>query len=185
VTLPSTDIPPVASLLDVRNHIGSILDAMDSGAGPAILGRRGAPDAVLVTFDLFDRLRDELGEREARDHLALAHDRTTHPAGPATTTLGVLTGTSCDQPVTWWPELVTDLRGQITDDLADVLVQVVDGRLVGTPLGPWRWFLALATPCDAPAHGWHVIWRPAPLELAAAVPVSDLLAQAWTTGPPL
>ncbi|WP_402378013.1 hypothetical protein [Isoptericola rhizosphaerae] len=185
-------IPYVYSLLETRVRIGALLESMVAGdTGPLILGSRGAPTGTLLTFDLFDEMRDQLAAFEAARHVDRVAARLTHPSGPSTAPLGsLLDGVDDDAPVTFWPDLVSDLRTTATAGLHDALRAAAGGRLEGTALtsrgeSDWRWFLATTTPTGRPAEGWHLIWRATAdgVEVVAALPMSDLLARAWQEGP--
>lgn len=181
-------IPYVYSITETRDRLGTFLDEMNAGnAGPLILGQRGAPNGALLSFELFDELRDQLAAYEA---LALAPamlERTTHPAGTTTSPLHVLADGAPDTEVTYWPDVVADLRAGISPDLVDAIAAAAAGDLDGTALSErdaLRWFLVVAGDDTATVTGWHLIWRHGDVvELVAAHPISALLARAWQASP--
>lgn len=178
------DIPYVASLIETRNQLGALLDAMAAGAGPLVLGQRGAPAGALLTFALFDQMRDLLSHHEARDRRAALGARLEHPAGPVATTVAALLGTEQEDTIIWWPDLAADVRGESDPLLGEILAAVCAGRLSGTGVGGgWFWFLAVTSTPGAANR--HVLWRDTATgpELIAAPVISELLARAWQTGP--
>lgn len=181
-------IPYVYSITETRDRLGTFLDEMNAGtAGPLILGQRGAPNGVLLAFELFDEMRDQLAEYEAQTLAPAMLERTTHPAGTTTSPLRVLTPGGPDVEVTYWPDLVADLRNGSSPDLMDAIAAVAAGDVEGTALGPTplRWFLVVAGDDTATVTGWHLIWHLAgeAVELVAAYPISPLLARAWQASP--
>ncbi|MGC5168692.1 type II toxin-antitoxin system prevent-host-death family antitoxin [Luteimicrobium sp. DT211] len=184
-------IPYIYPLTEAKARLGHLVSGVAASEhGPVLLGRRGVPDAALVAWADFDELRDELGALEAGTHVDVAAERVQHPSGPTTAPLSDLAPSiGAGDVVTFWPDLVTDLREHPSEVLADVLVEIASGGLHGTPfargtLGPqWRWFLVTEN-TDGPT-GWHVIWRTTDddVELVAALPISPLLHRTWRAGP--
>jgi len=182
-------IPYVYSITETRDRLGTFLDEMNAGtAGPLILGQRGAPNGALLAFELFDELRDQLAEYEALALVPSMLERTTHPAGTTTSPLHMLATGGPDTEVTYWPDVVADLRAGISPDLVDAIAAATAGDIDGTALrerDALRCFLVVAGDATAAVTGWHLIWRHAGdvVELVAAHPISPLLARAWQASP--
>lgn len=179
-------IPYVYSITETRDRLGTFLDEMNAGtAGPLILGQRGAPNGALLAFELFDELRDQLAEYEALALVPAMLERTRHPAGTTTSPLHVLADGDPDTEVTYWPDVVADLRAGTSTDLADAIAAAAVGDIDGTDLGTLRWFLVIDGDDAATVTGWHLIWRHVgeTVEFIAAHPVSPLLARAWQASP--
>ena len=184
-------IPYVHSLTETRFHIGSLLNGMVAGTtGPLIFGSHGTPVGTVLPFALFDELRDRLAELEAGQHAPVVEERVQHPAGTTTRSLDVLLAGAGAGEVTFWPDLVADVKHtSATPALVDALRTVAGGHLAGASVPgldeAWRWFLVVDQEPARPAQGWHLIWRQHAdaVELVAVLPISTLLARSWQAGP--
>ena len=181
-------IPYVYSITETRDRLGTFLDEMNAGtAGPLILGQRGAPNGALLAFELFDELRDQLAAYEARALTPAMIERTAHPAGTTTSPLHVLVDGGPHVEVTYWPDVVADLRAGISSDLVDAITAAAAGAGAAPARGEpaaLRWGRGGAGADESSVTGWHLIWRHSDaVEIVAAHPISALLARAWQASP--
>ncbi|MCL3863033.1 hypothetical protein [Actinotalea sp. K2] len=187
-------VPYIYPLNEVRAQIGVLVKNMAAGVhGPVIIGPFGTPKATLVSWELFDHIRDLLSELEVLQAVPHLRDRLAHPAGATTAALSTISTTSSSpQPVRFWPDVVADLRSSASPHLDEALQGATAGQLQGQPLtderleGRWSWFLVTSPVTGtAPAPAHYVIWRhhDHTLEIVAVRPAGDVIARAWQPAP--
>lgn len=181
-------VPYIYPLTEARTHLSHLVKTMVAGdSGPALMGQYGRPQAVLVAWDLFDHMRDLLAELEILRALPTLQARITHPSGVTTAPLSALSPTTTSQaPISFWPDVVADLRTVSSPDVTAALEGIAEGTFVGQSLpgapadGPWTWHLVTSTP------GAHLlIWREHDnrTELVAVLPAGDVVGRAWQPAP--
>jgi hypothetical protein len=189
----SESVPYIYSVTETRLGFAPLVDGLAAGThGPVILGPRARPVVTLLAFSLFDEMRDELSILDVLRAVPELAQRVTHPSGTAVTTVGVLTGSTSTETVTFWPDVVGDLRaGGATAGVADTLDAILTGDLDGEDLvderltGEWAWFLVTNATGTKLATGHYVIWRRVAdeLELVGVLPTSAMVARAWQPSP--
>ena len=189
----SESVPYIYSVTETRLAFAPLVNGLTDGThGPVILGPRARPVATLLAFALFDEMRDELSILDVLRAVPTLAERVTHPSGTAAATVGVLTGSTSTETISFWPDVVGDLRsGGATPGVADTLDTILTGDLDGEELlderltGEWAWFLVTNTTGTKLATGHYVIWRRAggALELVGVLPTSGVVARAWQPAP--
>lgn len=182
-------VPYIYPLTEARAQLSTLVKAMVAGdSGPALMGQYGRPQAVLVAWDLFDHMRDLLSELEVLRALPTLQARITHPSGVTTAPLSTLDPTTTAQePISFWPDVVADLRAVSSPDVVAALEGIAEGTLVGQTLpdaaADERWTWHLVTNAEPGAH--LLIWRDVGdrTELAAVLPAGEVVARAWQAAP--
>lgn len=189
-------VPYIYSVTQARVSLSRLVSGVATGDhGPIILGQFAHPRAVLSSWELFDQMRDLLSTLEVHTAVPALAARVQHPSGQTTATAAALTPAGDDQvPVTFWPDVVADLRQageQLPAQVVHALEAIAGGELAGQPLldprlpGQWAWELALDDTGTAPARGHHLVWRQTDTgrEIVAVLPINDVTARAWQNAP--
>ena len=188
------NVPYIYPLSEVRQKLGDLVRDMAAGEhGPVIIGPNANPRAVIVSWALFDHVRDLLSELEVLHAVPQLRERLAHPSGTATAPLGALAPTSASTtPVRFWPDVVADLRTATSAELVLALERIVTGELAGQGLaderlpGRWSWFLVTLPAAGTALAGAHyVVWRELDdeTELVAVLPAGEPVARTWQPAP--
>ena len=185
-------VPYIYSVTETRLGFAPLVEGLTAGThGPIILGAHARPKVTLVSWALFDQMRDELSVLDVLRAVPTLAERTTHPSGAGYAAVGALTGSPSTETIRFWPDVVGDLRGGAAPGVDDTINAILAGVLDGEPLvdnrltGQWAWFLVTHTTGTNVAIAHYVIWRHvgSELELVAVLPASDTVARAWQPSP--